>query len=213
MGITAKRGSTREPVPAGTYPARLYKIIHFGTIPDTYQGQQKMTNKIRLDWELPTEMKVFDPEKGEQPLSISKDYTLSMNEKANLCRDIESWEGRKFQSDEEAEAYDITDLIGRDCMINVAHKVSNASGNIYAYIASISPMPKGMQCPLPINPSFIWDYDTNFDHNILDNMHEYFQDKIKSSQEYRAKMEPIDVQDAPMPTANDDPGEPDDLPF
>ena len=27
--ITAKRGSAREPVPAGTYPARCYKIVHF----------------------------------------------------------------------------------------------------------------------------------------------------------------------------------------
>ena len=48
MSITAKRGTTREPVPAGTYPARLYKIIHFGTVPDTYMGQEKLTNKIRF---------------------------------------------------------------------------------------------------------------------------------------------------------------------
>ena len=208
--ITAKRGATREPVPAGTYPARLYKIIHYGTIPDTYMGQQKLTNKIRFDWELPTEMRVFDPDKGEQPLSISKEYTLSMNENANLCKDIESWEGKKFTLDEEAEAYDLTELIGRDCMINVAHKVAAGSGNTYAYIASISPMPKGMECPLPINPPFIWDYDANFDDSILEGMHDFFKDKIKSSAEYQAKMEPIDVPEAPMPTAED---EPNDLPF
>jgi len=197
--ITAKRGSSREPIPAGTYPARLYKIMHLGTIPDTYMGQQKLTNKIRFDWELPTEMRVFDPEKGEQPLSISKDYTLSMNEKANLCRDIESWEGKKFTNDEDAERYDMTKLIGRDCMINVAHKVSASTGNVYSYIASISPMPKGMQCPPAINPPFIWDYDDNFDLNVLDNMHEFFQDKIRSSAEFEAKINPIDVQEAPPP--------------
>lgn len=211
--ITAKRGSTREPVPAGAYPARLYKIMHFGTIPDTYMGEQKMTNKIRFDWELPTEMKVFDPEKGEQPLSISKDYTLSMNEKSNLCQDIESWEGGKFKTDEEAERYDIADLIGRECLINVAHKVSKSSGNVYAYVASISPMPKGMQCPPAFNPPFIWDYDQNFDHDVLDNMHEFFQNKIKSSQEYQAKMNPIDIQEAEPPTMDDAPEGVDDLPF
>ena len=209
--ITAKRGATREPVPSGTYPARLYKIIHYGTIPDTYMGQQKLTNKIRFDWELPTEMRVFDPDKGEQPLSISKEYTLSMNEKSNLCHDIESWEGKKFTTDGEAESYDLTELIGRDCMINVAHKVAKGSGNTYAYIASISPMPKGMECPLPINPPFIWDYDANFDDSILEGMHDFFKDKIKSSAEYQAKMDPIDVQEAPMPTAEDVPQ--DDLPF
>ena len=211
MSLTAKRGATREPVPAGTYPARLYKIIHLGTIPDTYLGQQKLTNKIRMDWELPTEMKVFDPDKGEQPLSISKEYTLSMNEKSNLCRDIESWESGKFQDDEQAEGYDILNLVGRDCMINVAHKVAAGSGNTYAYIASISPMPKGMVCPPAINPPFVWDYNENFDDSVLANMHQFFQDKIKSSAEYKAKLDPIDVQDVPDPV--EAPSENDDLPF
>ena len=203
--ITAKRGATREPVPAGVYPARLYKIMHYGTIYNKYND--KMVNTIRFDWELPTKTKVFDPDKGPQPLSISKEYTLSMNEKANLCKDIESWNGEKFKTDQEAENFDIAGLIGRDCMINVAHKTSQSSGNTYAYIASISPMPEGYECPPPVNPTFIWDYDQNFDHNILDNMHEFFQEKIKSSQEYKAKMEPIDVQDAPMPGVDDIPPE------
>ena len=101
MSIHAERGFKREPVPAGNFPARCYKIIHYGTIPTSYMGESKMTNTIRVDFELPTEMRVFDEEKGEQPLSISKEYTLSMNEKANLCRDLESWRGKKF-TDEEA---------------------------------------------------------------------------------------------------------------
>ena len=210
--ITAPRGTTREPVPAGNYPARLYKIIHYGTIPNTYMGEQKMTNTIRLDFELPTETKVFDEAKGEQPLSISKEYTLSMNEKANLCKDLESWRGKKF-TDEEAVTFDIASTLGKSCMINVAHKVSNSTGNVYAYVASISPMPKGMECPPQVNPSFIWDYDENFDDNILANMHEFFQNKIKSSVEYRIKLEPVDLDDS-MPTAEDDPGFVDtDLPF
>ena len=201
--ITAERGFKREPVPAGMYPARCYKIIHYGTIPSVYMGEQKMTNTIRVDFELPTELKVFDEAKGEQPLSISKEYTLSMNEKANLCRDLESWRGKKF-TDEEAVTFDISSILGKECMINIAHKVAQGSGNTYAYIASIGPMPKGQVCPPQINPLFIWDYDENFDDSVLANMHDFFQTKIKSSQEYQFKMEPIDVQDAPMPESEDD---------
>ncbi len=200
--ITAKRGTTREPVPAGMYPARLYKIIHYGTIAGGYEG--KLTNTIRFDWELPTKMKVFDPEKGEQPLSISKEYTLSMNEKANLCKDIESWEGKKFKLDSEAESYDILELIGKECMINVAHKTAKSSGNVYAYVASVSPMPEGYECPLAINPPFIWDYSDNFDLNVLDNLHEFFQNKIRSSAEFGAKIDPVDTQDAPYPEGTDE---------
>ena len=207
MAINAKRGTTREPVPAGNFPARCYKIIHLGTIPDTYMGEQKLTNKIRVDFELPTETKVFNEEIGEQPLSISKEYTLSMNEKANLCKDLESWRGQKF-TDEDAETFDIASILGKDCMINIAHKVSGSTGNTYSYIASISPMPKGMECPPAVNPEFIWDYDTNFDLNVLDNLHDFFKDKIRSSAEFAAKIDPIDVQDAPPPDEV-----PDDLPF
>jgi len=200
--ITAKRGTTREPVPAGMYPARLYKIIHYGTIPGGYEG--KLTNTIRFDWELPTKTKVFDEKQGPQPLSISKEYTLSMHEKANLCKDIESWEGKKFELDTDAESYDILELIGKDCMINVAHKVSKSSGNSYAYVASVSPMPEGMECPLPVNPPFIWDYDENFDLNVLSNLHEFFQNKIRSSAEFGAKIDPPDIQDSPFPEASDE---------
>lgn len=196
-----KKGITREPVPEGAFPARCYKSIHFGTIPDTYNGEAKLTNKLRLDWEMPTETKIFDEDKGPQPLSISKDYTASFNEKSNLYRDLSSWLGNLDELDE----FEINDVIGKDCLITVRHKVSGA-GNTYAYVASISPMPKGIDCPPAVNPPFIWDYEEYFDDSILQNMHEYFQDKIKSSLEYKAKMEPVDMDQTPMPSAEDDPG-------
>lgn len=210
MAVTAKKTATVEPTPAGVFPARCFKVIHFGTIPDTYMGQQKLTNKVRIDWELPTEMHVFDPDKGEQPWSISKDYTVSLGDQANLRKDLESWRGKKF-TEEELQGFDITKLIGAPCMINIAHKVSNSSGNTYAYVASISPMPKGMECPPAVNPPFIWDFNENYDEDILEGMHDYFKDKIKSSLEYEAKIDPIDLPEAPMPTEADMP--PDDLPF
>jgi hypothetical protein len=67
------------------------------------------------------------------------------------------------------------------------------------------PMPKGVECPPPVNPQFVWDYENHFDDSILANMHEYFQDKIKSSLEYKAKMEPDNIPSAPMPEASDEP--------
>ena len=198
MKIT--RTTTREPVPQGVFPARCYKVIHFGTIPDTYQGESKLTNKLRIDWELPTETKVFDQDKGPQPLSISKDYTASFNEKSNLYKDLSSWIGDLSKLDE----FDINQILGRDCMVNVQHKTSGA-GNVYAYIASVMPMPSGMDCPPPVNPQFMWDFEDHFDDGVLENMHDFFKDKIKSSLEYKAKMEPNpDLPESPMPKAEDE---------
>ena len=195
-----KKTATREPVPSGVFPARCYKIQHFGTVPDVYMGEQKLTNKLRIDWELPTETKIFDPEKGEQPLSISKDYTASFNEKSNLYKDLASWLGDMSQVDE----FDLNQLLGKDCMVNIQHKTSGA-GNVYAYVASVAPMPNGMECPPPVNPQFVWDYEEHFDLGVLENLHDFFKDLIKSSLEYKEKMEPVDLPEAPMPKKEDEP--------
>jgi len=60
-------GTTYEPVPAGTYIARCFSMVHIGTVMETFQGESKLQNKVRLTWELPLELKVFNEERGEQP--------------------------------------------------------------------------------------------------------------------------------------------------
>lgn len=208
MGIIAKQAKERELVPAGSHAARCFRMIHLGHIPDDGQFNKGYpVNKVILYFEIPNEMRVFSEERGEEPMSISKEYTVSLGEKSNLRGDLESWRGKTFTTDQLA-GFDITDVISVPCLINVIHKTSKSTGNPYHYIAGISPMPKGMTCPDQINPSFIFDFDQNF--NNLELLHEYFQDKIKSSVEYHDKMNPVSVQDAPMPTIDDIP---DDLPF
>ena len=85
MAINAtNNGTKRELIPSGNYVARCYQMIEIGTVNEVIQGTQKQLHKVRIGWELPTELKVFKEENGEQPLVISKDYTLSLNEKSNL---------------------------------------------------------------------------------------------------------------------------------
>jgi hypothetical protein len=94
MSITATTNSTKknfEPIEAGSYPARCYSMIEMGTNEETYQGAAKMVNKVRITWELPTEMQVFKEERGPEPRVISKEFSLSMHEKANLRGFLESW--------------------------------------------------------------------------------------------------------------------------
>src|SRR5688572_13638566 len=104
------KGTIRELIPAGNYLARCFQMIEVGTVTENVMGKQVIAKKVRIGWELPTELKVFNPEKGEQPLAISKEYTLSMNEKSNLRKDLKSWRGKDF-TEEEAKCFDITKLI------------------------------------------------------------------------------------------------------
>jgi len=93
MAITAKKSETleRELIEAGNYVARCYRMVEIGTCDEEFLGVKKQMHKVRIGWELPTELKIFNPEKGEQPCVIDKEYTLSLADKANLKKDLQSW--------------------------------------------------------------------------------------------------------------------------
>ncbi len=207
MSIIAKNnggGLSFDPVPAGSYPARCYSMIQIGTILENVMGVEKKMHKVRISWELPTELKVFKEEKGEQPYSLSKEFTLSMHEKATLRKFLESWRGKSF-SEQEAEAFDITNLIGKPCMMSVKHKEAK-NGNTYAEIAGVNLMPKGMECPPQINQNQILSFD-DWNEDLFQSLPDFIKDKIKLSDEYNSMMWPS------VTHANKEAGEDDDLPF
>ncbi len=196
MPITAKTsGIEFEKVPAGNHIARCYSMIEIGTEEKDYLGEKKKAYVVRITWELPNEKKVFSPEKGEQPFSISKDYTLSMHEKANLRHDLQSWRGRSF-TEEEAKAFDITKLIGIPCMLNVIHNVSKANGNTYANIAGVTAIPKGFQVPLQINPSFVFSYDEWSDSKFA-SLPEWIRKRIEATPEFQNRLNKSGVNQDP----------------
>ena len=141
MAIIASNngGTSYEPIASGSYAARCYSMIHIGTIEENIMGTNKKLNKVRITWELPTELKVFKEENGEQPQVISKEFTLSLHEKATLRNFLKNWRGKDF-TDDEAKAFDIEKLVGAPCMINITHKLSKDGNKTYAEIGSISPI-------------------------------------------------------------------------
>lgn len=209
--IATNSGVQRELIPAGNYVARAYQMLHIGTVPEIYMGEEKLLNKVRIGWELPTELKVFKPENGEQPLVISKEFTLSMNEKANLRKMLASWRGKDF-SEDEAKRFDILKLLGKPCMLNIIHKPSKDGSKTYQEIGSISPMPKGMPCPDPINKTEVLAYGSDFDWNLFESLPDFIKTKIKTSDEFQKMQQP--ASHALMNgAATDIVDESDDLPF
>ena len=182
MGVIAEStgGTPREQVPAGTHVARVYEVIHIGTVTDTWEGQTKQLNKVRIGFELPLETRVFKEENGEQPFVISREFTLSTHEKATLRAFIEGLTGRKM-SEQEAKAYDVLTLIAKECLIAVTH--TEKGDKTYANIASASPMMKGMVCPPAINKVRVLDYD-NFDWELYESLPDFLKTKISNTPEY-----------------------------
>ncbi len=177
-------GSNYEPIAAGTYVARCYSMIHMGTIKESYMGEEKFVNKVRLTFELPTELKVYKEENGEQPAVLSKEFTLSLSEKSNLRAFLNSWRGKALTEDE-CKAFDIAVLAGKPCTLSVIHKTSKVSGKTYAEISSIGAVMKGMEVPPLMNPQIVFSV-TNFDQVAFDSFPDFIKEKIQSSNEYKA---------------------------
>lgn len=120
--------------------ARCIAVISLGT---QESPQYPSSFKIMLSFEVPGER--IEVNDQPAPMTISKEYTLSLNEKANLRRDLESWRGRQFTADE-LKGFQVEKVLTMPCMLSVIHKPT-AKGKIYAKISSISGLPKGVECP------------------------------------------------------------------
>jgi hypothetical protein len=185
MAINAtneSNGSNYQPLEAGTYAARCYSMVHIGTVTENVMGTDKQMNKVRISWEIPTELKEFKQGEGEKPYVVSKEFTLSLHEKATLRKFLESWRGKNF-TDEEAKKFDITKLLGIACMISVTHK-TNQAGKTYAEITSVSPVMKGFEVPAQINKSMELNYD-NFNFEFFETLPDFIKIKMKESVEYK----------------------------
>jgi hypothetical protein len=199
--------SNYTPIPAGNHIARCYSMVELGTLSEVILGQEKQVHKIRLTFELPDELKVFNADKGEQPCVISKEFTLSMNEKSNLRGFLKSWRGKDFTEDE-AASFDVTKLLGVPCLLNIIHKPGKKDpSRIYDEIASATPLMKNMICPPQVNPNFEFSLQ-DFDQNRFEALPDFLKDKIRQSKEYKAMFQeataPAPVKPMAPPMKNED---------
>lgn len=131
-----------EPVPSGTHVAVCDMVVDIGIQPGSGM-YPKPKRQVIIRFELPNERIEFEKDGKKQtgPAVISKTYTASMNEKANLRHDLESWRGKSF-SDEEAEKFDVAAILGKPCTISVTH--TQKGDKTYANISGLSGLMKGI---------------------------------------------------------------------
>jgi len=143
----------------GMHQAVCAFVEDIGTQEGSYLGKPIRRHQIVVCWELAEKMSKGD--NMGKPFMISKFYTLSLNEKANLCKDLESWRGRGFTADEK-DGFDVEKLIGANCFLNII-EVDKQDGSKRAAIASINPITKEMEKMQIFNqepPAWIQDMRT-----------------------------------------------------
>jgi hypothetical protein len=169
-----------QSVEEGNYVARVCRIIYMGTVEGEYKGEKNSAYKVSLTWELPTEMKVWKEGEEPKPVFVSKIYTLSMAKKASLRPVVEGIVGG--MTDAEAYEYDLDDLIGKVCLLNITYGVSE-TGKEKQNIGT-SKLIKGMTEPDPITAPVILSY-TNWNEDVFLALPEFMRKEMEKTVEYR----------------------------
>lgn len=142
--IATDEGKSFRPCPEGLHPAVCVDVIDMGEVDNKFKPGTKQ-HKCRIVWQI----EETDPENEDKRFIVSGFYTVSLNEKANLRKDLESWKGRKFTA-EELKGFDLEKLIGVNCQINVVHYRKPDSSRIYGNVEAIVPLGKGMERLVPL---------------------------------------------------------------
>ena len=177
--VSAPEGSSIPIMEAGAYPAVCIGIIDIG---DQFNKvYDKYTRKCVFQFEIPSETIEIDGE--QKPRVISATYTASLAEKSNLRKTLESWRGREFTK-EELTGFDLENVLGAPCMLNVIHKES-AQGNTFANISAITRMPKGYEVRSNTEKIIFSLNDTDALEKMA-KLPEWIQARIKESSQYMA---------------------------
>jgi hypothetical protein len=175
-------GGDFEQPPIGTHVARCVKIIDIGTQKSEYQGKVNIRRQCIIGFELPTEL-MSEGEYAGKPFTVSRFYTASLGEKANLRKDLANWRGRDF-TEQELEGFDSKNILDKCCMVSLTENDKNK-----VRITGIMALPKGMQVPARVNDLVYFSLD-EFNQATFDKLSDGYKKLIQASPEYQAVTNP-----------------------
>lgn len=129
---SAESDRPRELPDADIHNAVCAFVVDLGMYPDQHFG--KVTHRVMFCFEI--EQKMADG----RPFMLSKEYTLSLFEKATLFKHLTSWKGSPLSA-EELKGFDLETRVGKPCRLNVIHRTAK-SGSVYANIDAVLPPDK-----------------------------------------------------------------------
>lgn len=201
----SQKGDFQNP-PPGIHPARCYMLVDLGTQPSTFQGKTSFKRKVLIGWELEDE-KLDDG----RPMTVYARFTQSLNANSTLRRMLKGWRGRDFTK-EELQSFDSKKILGQRCQLNLVENGEYV--NVDSIVPAVKP-PKGAKgakalVPEPVNEQVFFSLEPEeFDAEVLADLSDRIQEKIKASPEYAALVGQEDqaasaAVDEPEPQENPD---------
>jgi hypothetical protein len=168
----ASGGSTEktkfENPETGNYPARCIAVVDMGTKDNTWEGVTKKKREMILIFELNELMQ------DGRPFVSNWWNTLSLAPGSNLTAILESWRGKKFESDKEREAFDMSAVLDMPCQVSL---VESKTGNISVGKHGVAPLMKGYELPARVNPLVDFGID-DIGTESWDNLYPWLQVQI-----------------------------------
>lgn len=174
--VASDKGSAEfQMTPEGTYIGRCFKIVDMGTQTSTGNFGTKEQHKVMVTWELlDNEAKMEDG----RPFSVTQFYTVSLHEKSKLRSDLEAWRGKKFTV-EELAGFDLGNVLGSYCMIQVVHDETGKYANVNAIMSYKGNKPAG------VNKDIVFDIDKP-DMQVFESFSDNMKAKIMSAPEWKS---------------------------
>ena len=178
--VSTKGGGNIPILEDDMYDAICVWMIDLGTQTDTFDGGDvKAAHKALFTWAIDGEFVDVDGEK--RPRIVSKEYTVSLHERANLRKDLEGWRGKAFDA-EGLDTFDISKVLEKACRILVGHSKTGKSNKVEA----VKPPKKQVAVPNGLSVLFfkLDDYEGG---PLPEGIPEWVQKKIMESPEYQSK--------------------------
>lgn len=175
--IAKSEGNTSIPkLENGVYTAISSMMIDIGSQKSVLDNN--IRRKFIMVWNVVGEF--IEVNKEKLPRVMSKEYTLSLNEKSNLRKDLQAWRGQAF-TEEELQGFDILNVMNKPCQLQIINEEKN--GKTYNNISAIMAMPKGMTVST-LDEITIFITNNAETWQNWEKIPKWIQDKIKKSEGY-----------------------------
>lgn len=183
MSLIAKEsgGSSIPPLEPDVYEAICTSLIDLGTQVDEFKGEVKSRQKVFVTWAVADETVEIDGE--AKPRVISREYAVSLHERARLRADLEAWRGKAF-TPEELRGFDLRSVLGKPCRITTG-LTEGGNNKVLNLMKTKNPC----SVPEPLEP-FAFTLDEYEGGELPEQIPGFIADKIRESPEYQRKNEP-----------------------
>ena len=173
--IAKSEGNSNIPkLENGVYTALSSMLIDLGFQKSVLDNNVR--RKFMMVWIIVGEF--IEVNKEQLPRVMSKEYTLSLNEKSNLRKDLQAWRGQAF-TEEELQGFNLITVMNKPCQLQIINEEKN--GKTYNNISAIMAMPKGMTVePLQETTVFITNNPETW--NNWEKIPKWIKEKIKKSE-------------------------------